>query len=236
MLALAGCEQRESPPPEAGAAAVSQVPEQDRKALYMLGVSLARQYSDVQLTAEELPYVKAGMREQLFTDGRAMKPRVDKNALGQWRARRAAAHAAGEKQRAQPFLEQVARQEGVVKTEAGVLFLSLGEGLGSSPSPTDRVKVHFRAMLADGTEFDNSYRKGTPHEVKLDEASPCWREGLSRMKVGGAARLVCSSDLTFGDKGLDYKVPGGAATVFELELFEIVARPAEPASVTAHAQ
>ncbi|HYO68099.1 MAG TPA: FKBP-type peptidyl-prolyl cis-trans isomerase [Archangium sp.] len=222
MLALAGCEQRESPAPEAGTAAVSQVPEQDRKALYMLGVSLARQYADVQLTAEELPYVKAGMREQLFTDGQAAKPRVDKEALGQWRARRAAANAAVEKQKAQPFLEQAARQQGVVKTEAGALFLSLGEGLGPSPSPTDTVKVHYRALLADGTEFDSSYRQGTPHQVKLDEASPCWREGLLRMKVGGAAKLVCSSGLTFGDQGLDYKVPGGAATVFELELFELV--------------
>lgn len=221
MLALAACQQRETPAPEVSTAATSQVPERDQKALYMLGVGLARQYADAHLTAEELPYVKAGMRDQVLKDARATKLRLDKQGIGELRQRRAASHAAVEKQKAQPFLEQAAREAGVVKTESGVLFLSLAEGTGPAPTATDRVKVHFRAMLADGTEFDSSYRKGGPHEFQLNEVSRCWSEGVLHMKVGGAAKLVCSSDLTFGDKGLEYKVPGGAATVFELELLEL---------------
>jgi FKBP-type peptidyl-prolyl cis-trans isomerase FkpA len=188
----------------------------------MLGVSLVRQYADLQMTGEDLRYVQAGMRDALLDEKRVKGSRLDQAKFTELRSRRSAAHAAEEKQKARTFLEQAAREPGVVKTESGLLFRSLAEGTGPSPSHTDRVRVHFRAMLADGSEFDRSPPQGPPHEAQLDQISRCWREGLSRMKVGGKAKLVCASDLIYGDRGLDYKVPGGAATVFELELLEIL--------------
>jgi FKBP-type peptidyl-prolyl cis-trans isomerase FkpA len=41
------------------------------------------------------------------------------------------------------------------------------------------------------------------------------------MKVGGKARLVCPSDLAYGDRG-NNDIPGGAALVFDIELLEIL--------------
>jgi FKBP-type peptidyl-prolyl cis-trans isomerase FkpA len=41
------------------------------------------------------------------------------------------------------------------------------------------------------------------------------------MRVGGRARLVCSSDLAYGDAG-NPAIPGGAALVFDVELLEII--------------
>jgi FKBP-type peptidyl-prolyl cis-trans isomerase FkpA len=230
VLALAACQRQEPPAPVAGPAAASQVPERDQQGLYAFGVSLARQYADLHLTVEELQHIKAGMRDQFLKDKRAAGLRLDMRGVNELRTRRAAEHAAVEKQKAQPFLEQAAREEGMVKTESGLLFRSLAEGTGPSPSSTDGVRLHFRAMLADGTEFDNSYKQGQPQDIQLAEVTRCWREGVLRMKVGGKAKVVCSSDLTYGDSGLDYTVPGGAATVFELELLELLpTRPAEQA-------
>jgi FKBP-type peptidyl-prolyl cis-trans isomerase FkpA len=228
-LVLAACQRQEPSAPVAGPAAASQVPERDQQALYTFGVSLARQYADLHLTVEELQHIKAGMREQFLKDKRAAGLRLDMQGLNELRTRRAAEHAAVEKQKAQPFLEQAAREEGMVKTESGLLFRSLAEGTGPSPSSTDGARVHFRARFADGTEFDSSYKDGRPHEIQLSEVTRCWKEGVLRMKVGGKAKLVCPSDLTYGDSGLDYTVPGGAATVFELELLELLPKPAEQA-------
>jgi FKBP-type peptidyl-prolyl cis-trans isomerase FkpA len=41
------------------------------------------------------------------------------------------------------------------------------------------------------------------------------------MKVGGKSRLVCPSDLAYGDMGSPPNIPGGATLVFEVELLAI---------------
>jgi FKBP-type peptidyl-prolyl cis-trans isomerase FkpA len=41
------------------------------------------------------------------------------------------------------------------------------------------------------------------------------------MKVGETARLVCPSDIAYGDQGRPPKIPGGATLVFEVELIAI---------------
>jgi FKBP-type peptidyl-prolyl cis-trans isomerase FkpA len=41
------------------------------------------------------------------------------------------------------------------------------------------------------------------------------------MKVGEKARLVCPSDIAYGDQGRPPAIPGGATLVFEVQLLEI---------------
>ena len=41
------------------------------------------------------------------------------------------------------------------------------------------------------------------------------------MKVGEKARLVCPSDVAYGDQGHPPTIPGGATLVFEVELLGI---------------
>ena len=104
-----------------------------------------------------------------------------------------------------------------------MLFRSAGTG--ESPKASDTVKVHYRGTLIDGTEFDSSYARNEPAEFQLQGVIPCWTEGLQKMKVGGKGRLVCPSDLAYGDNG-NQAIPGGAALVFDVELLEIVTAPA----------
>ena len=61
---------------------------------------------------------------------------------------------------------------------------------------------------------------------------PCWSEGVGKMKAGGKARLVCPSDLAYGDQGRPPVIPGGATLVFEVELLEVKAPAATPAPAT----
>ena len=101
------------------------------------------------------------------------------------------------------------------------MYVETTAGTGASPAASDRVKVHYRGTLINGTEFDSSYARNEPAEFSLSGVIRCWTEGVQHMKVGGKARLVCPSDLAYGDRGND-DIPGGAALVFEIELLDIV--------------
>ena len=81
--------------------------------------------------------------------------------------------------------------------------------------------MNYRGTLINGTEFDSSYARNEPAEFQLLGVIKCWTEGVQRMRVGGKARLVCPSNLAYGDEG-NQGIPGGAALVFEVELLGIV--------------
>lgn len=125
----------------------------------------------------------------------------------------------------QDALASAAKEAGAVVTPSGLVYLSLKDGSGSSPRPTDVVKVNYSGKLTDGREFDSSYKRGEPIEFPLNRVIPCWTEGVQRMKVGGRARLTCPSDIAYGPRGAGGGlIPPNATLVFEVELLGLTAR------------
>ena len=104
---------------------------------------------------------------------------------------------------------------------SGVKFVHTIDGKGAMPKATDTVKVHYKGTLADGKEFDSSYKRGNPATFPLNRVVPCWTEGLQKMKVGGKATLTCPPASAYGDRGAAGAVPPGATLTFEVELLAI---------------
>src|SRR5439155_14647695 len=95
-------------------------------------------------------------------------------------------------------------------------------GSGDAPTATDTVRLNYTGTLTDGTVFDSSAKHGGPATLPLDHVIKCWTEGLQMMKVGGKAKLVCPSDIAYGDQGQPPQIGPAAPLVFEIELLEIV--------------
>ena len=117
-----------------------------------------------------------------------------------------------------------AKEPGASVTASGLVYRSLREGTGASPTAADTVKVHYRGTLANGTEFDSSYKRNAPAQFPLNGVIPCWTEGVQRMKVGGKSKLTCPSEIAYGQRGAGGLIPPGATLQFEVELLEIAKR------------
>ena len=118
-----------------------------------------------------------------------------------------------------------AKEKGALVTPSGLVYKSIREGTGVSPTATDNVKVHYRGTFADGSEFDSSYARSAPAEFPLGGVIPCWTEGVQRMKVGGKAKLTCPSKLAYGERGAGGgKIAPNTPLQFDVELLEITKR------------
>jgi FKBP-type peptidyl-prolyl cis-trans isomerase FkpA len=117
-----------------------------------------------------------------------------------------------------------AKEAGAVLTPSGLVYLSLKDGTGVSPTASDKVKVHYRGTFPDGKEFDSSYKRNEAIEFPLSGVIKCWTEGVQRMKVGGKAKLTCPAALAYGSRGAGGVIPPNATLLFEVELLAINGR------------
>ena len=121
-----------------------------------------------------------------------------------------------------PVAAAAAKEEGAVVTASGLVYRSLKDGTGASPTASDKVKVHYRGTFPDGREFDSSYKRNEAIEFPLSGVIKCWTEGVQRMKVGGKAKLTCPAAIAYGERGTPGgPIPPGAILLFEVELLGI---------------
>ncbi len=131
----------------------------------------------------------------------------------------------GNLKKAEEFLAENAKRQGVTTTASGLQYEVLAEGESGGKSPTDAnvVKVNYEGRLTDGTVFDSSYDRGEPIEFPLARVIPGWTEGVQLMSVGDKFRFFIPPELAYGARG----TPGGPigpneALIFDVELLEIV--------------
>lgn len=130
--------------------------------------------------------------------------------------------AAESKGKNEAFFTEFDAQEGVKKTDSGLRYIVLQEGDGKTyPKPDDRVVVHYRGTLIDGTQFDSSYDRGQPATFGVGQVIKGWTEALQLMSKGAKYKLAIPSDLAYGEGGAGDTIPPGAALIFEVELLDV---------------
>ena len=123
-----------------------------------------------------------------------------------------------EKERELKMLKDLSK--GFLKTTSGLLYKFEKENNSQKPSNGNKVKVHYKGMLLDGTVFDSSFKRNQPIEFTLGigQVIKGWDEGISLLGIGDKASFIIPSDLAYGASGAGGVIPPNATLVFEVEL------------------
>lgn len=119
------------------------------------------------------------------------------------------------------YQEEFAAEEGVIKTDSGLLYKVVTAGDGEKPAASDQVVVNYEGTLIDGKVFDSSYKRGKPATFGVGQVIPGWQEVLQLMPVGSTYDVVIPSELAYGPGGSPGGIPPNATLRFKVELIEI---------------
>jgi len=118
------------------------------------------------------------------------------------------------------FLAENKTKEGVQVTPSGLQYKVIKQGKGAIPTKTDRVKVHYKGTLIDGTEFDSSYSRNEPTTFVANQVIKGWTEALTMMPVGSKWELYIPQELAYGSRNTG-KIKPFSTLIFEVELLDI---------------
>ncbi|MEO5376515.1 MAG: FKBP-type peptidyl-prolyl cis-trans isomerase [Magnetococcus sp. DMHC-6] len=198
----------------------------EKKAGYVLGLQMGARFKGIPLKLDSEAMLQ-GIRDGL----EGTKPAIEQEEamqiekqmeekMRQEMASRTQALADKNLKEGVDFLTKNKSEKGVVTTASGLQYLVLTQGNGPKPTPTDKVQVHYKGTLLDGTEFDSSYKRNKPVTFPLGNVIPGWTEGVQLMNVGSKYRLFIPSELAYGKQG-PRGIGPNATLVFEIELLAI---------------
>ena len=120
------------------------------------------------------------------------------------------------------FLAENKDKPGIKTLPSGLQYEVLSEGSGASPTLDDKVKIHYRGTLLDGTTFDSSYERGEPAVFQPRGLIKAWQEILPLMKPGSKYKIFSPSELAYGAFGSPPRIGPNETLIFEMELFEVI--------------
>jgi len=98
----------------------------------------------------------------------------------------------------------------------------LKEGRGATAKRGDKVIVHYKGELENGSVFDSSYTRNKPFDFTLGRGQVIkgWDLGVAGMKVGGVRKLWIPWHLAY-DKKAQKGIPGYSNLIFTVELLAV---------------
>lgn len=200
--------------------------EQD-KVSYSLGMDIGNNLKRQSMEID--PEILARGLKDAFSGGKLLMSEEEyRNTMANFRKEMMAKQQAqmktkGEKNKKEgdAFLAENKDKKGIVSLPSGLQYKVIKEGEGDTPKATDKVTVHYRGTLIDGTEFDSSYGRGEPATFPVNGVIPGWTEALQLMNAGSKWQLFIPSNLAYGERGAGGKIGPNSTLIFDVELLSI---------------
>merc|ERR1712178_541613 len=130
---------------------------------------------------------------------------------------------AGTNEAGKKFLEENKSKEGVITLPSGMQYKVLRKGEGiNHPTVNTPCECHYEGTLIDGTEFDSSYKRGSPTSFAPNQVIKGWTEAMQLMCEGDKWKLHIPFYLAYGERGMPPRIPECATLVFDIEIHQIL--------------
>ncbi len=198
----------------------------EQRASYTLGADIAKNFRDqgleIDVNAFSLGLEDALKNRKLKLNEEEMMAAINavKQKMQKQQLEKQQSIARKNRDEGKAFLAENAKKEGVITLDSGVQYKVLTEGKGNSPTPEDTISAHYRGTLLDGTEFDSSFKRGTPLTLQMGSVIKGWGEVLKRMKPGSKWEVYIPSDMAYGEKGAGDAIGPNQTLIFTIELID----------------
>ena len=144
------------------------------------------------------------------------------------------------------WLAEIEKQDGVNKTESGILYKieNAGDSNIKAVNDEDVVKVLYTGRKKNGKVFDSNRWSDMPKERQemiktyqpdqadadnpiefpLNRVIKGWTEGMKLIGKGGKITLWIPSDLAYGERGAGQDIGPNQALRFDVELLEVTSK------------
>ncbi len=190
---------------------------------YAAGITIANQLKSQGINQLNLSLMMIGMNDVLSNNKTLMTPEQAGMTLQQKLQEYNQKKAELLKLKGVEFLDNCKKRPGVIALPNGLQYevLTAGDPNGIRPTKEDTVVVHYVGTLIDGTEFDNSVKRGEPIEFPLGGVIKGWTEILQLMTIGSKWKVYIPSELGYGERGAGGSIPPYSTLIFEIDLKEI---------------
>lgn len=188
---------------------------------YSVGVTMGAQLHVSGVTPQDVSNERlaAGLRDALT--GKVKSTPEDRQRITELLNRSRAEAGETNHRAAAAFLAANGKKQGIITTASGLQYKVLTAGSGVAPQATDEVVVNYRGTLMDGTEFDNSYKRGEPATFAVDHVIHGWTEALQLMKPGAKYQLFIPPQLAYDLHSPTPEIPPGSLLLFDVELISV---------------
>lgn len=125
-------------------------------------------------------------------------------------------------QKANQYLEENKKKDGVQTTKTGLQYKVLKSGSGKQPTVADEVIIHYEGKTIAGEIFDSSIQRNEPARFPVQRVVPGFSEALQRMKVGDKWLVTIPPALGYREQGFPPAIGPNETLIFEIELLDVV--------------
>lgn len=189
-------------------------------ASYAIGISVASFYKQQGMTQINTNLVARAINDLMNNKTPLLSEEAANTAMMNVMSKAQEAKAQPNIEAGEKFLAANKNKPGVKTTASGLQYEVITQGTGPKPTVNDTVTVNYIGTLIDGTEFDNSYKRGEPISFPVGGVIKGWTEALQLMPEGSKYKLYIPYQLGYGAHEAG-PIPAGSVLVFEVELLKV---------------